>query len=228
MDIGKSFTYVFDDEKWITKVLVGGLFILASGFLVGIPFLVGYMLQTMRNVRQGVEKPLPEWDNLGEKFREGLILALVYIVWAIPIWILAVIAVIAGALSGSGSDAAVAVGSTLSICISCLIGLWGIVIAVLTPALFIRFAEKPEFKTGFEFAELWQITRENIGNIIIAVLLYWVADFISGFGLILCGVGVLFTAFWAYMVGAHLFGQVWLNRKGTAGEPPAVEQPVVS
>jgi len=27
MDIGKSFTYVFDDEKWLQKVLLGGLMV---------------------------------------------------------------------------------------------------------------------------------------------------------------------------------------------------------
>ena len=25
MDIGRSFTYMFDDEKWLSKILIGGI-----------------------------------------------------------------------------------------------------------------------------------------------------------------------------------------------------------
>jgi len=227
MDIGKSFSYVFEDEKWISKVLVGGLFVLASFILVGIPFLMGYMLQTMRNVMQGLERPLPEWDNLGEKFKEGLILIIIVIIWTIPIWVLQGIAAIAGVglvgMSGNSDLAGGAVG-IFSICFSCLVSLYALAIAVLWPALYIRFARAPEFKTGFEFAEIWQFTKDNIGNIIIALLLMIVAGIISSFGAILCGVGILFTYFWYFLVYAHLLGQVWLRRKGDGGEwsQPAV------
>jgi len=222
MDIGKSFTYVFDDERWITKVLIGGLFILASSVLVGIPFLVGYMIQTLRNVMKGAEKPLPEWENLGEMFKEGLILSLIYIVWLIPIWIVSCIISIVSAAAGSGSGAQEMV-SILSICTSCISVIWGLALTLVSPAIFIRFAQKPEFKSGFEFSAIWEFTRDNIGNIIIAVLLTWVASLVSVVGVILCVIGVIFTMFWAYMVEVHLYGQVYRNRKGGDFEDPLAQ-----
>jgi len=222
MDIGKAFTFVFEDDEWISKVLVGALFVLASSVLVGIPFLLGYMLLTMRNVMQGVEKPLPKWENLGDLFRDGLILAVIFIVWAIPIWIILCLQWFLALIIGDSYRAAETLG-VLTTCIGCLSGLWGIVITLFSPAIYIRFAQNPEFKSGFEFAELWEFTKDNIGNVIIAILLGWVASIIAQFGVILCVIGWFATVFWAYMVQAHLYGQVYVNRTGGLVEPAAVE-----
>ena len=30
MDIGKAFTYMFDDEEWVQKLVIGGLLTLVS------------------------------------------------------------------------------------------------------------------------------------------------------------------------------------------------------
>ena len=121
MDIGKAFTYVFVDEDWITKVLVGALFVLSSCVLVGIPFLLGYVIALMRNVMAGKENPLPAWDELGEKFQEGFILALIFIVWLAPIWIVGCLQVILASAMGSSmsSDAGAFLGF-LGVCLSCL------------------------------------------------------------------------------------------------------------
>jgi len=56
----------------------------------------------------------------------------------------------------------------------------------------------------------------NLGNYIIALILAWVASVIAGFGVIACGVGVLFTSFWASLVMAHLFGQLQRASVATA------------
>ena len=103
--------------------------------------------------------------------------------------------------------------NVVAVCLGCLSGIWGLIMAVFTPALVIRYAENPDFKTGFEFAELWQFTRDNLGNVIIAVLLGAVAVFLSSFGVILCVIGVFATIFWAYTIVAHLYGQVYVAQK---------------
>ncbi len=217
MDVGKSFSFVFEDEKWLSKVLIGGLFSLASVVLVGIPFVMGYFVETVRNVIEGKEKPLPEWDDLGEKFKKGLILTVIFLVWAIPIWILVCFQAVVSAIVGNSSSAG-AFLAAISCITSVLSIVWGIVIALFEPAIVTRFALHPEFSSGFAFSELWRFTVDNIGNVIIAVLLSIVASFLGSLGVILCGVGVFLTYFWAYLVMAHLFGQVYVHRKGGAGE----------
>src|SRR5256885_15302463 len=71
-DFIQPFAFVFQDERWVTKVLLGGLFYLAGFFIVGIFFILGYCARLARNVIAGVEKPLPEWDDLGVYFTDGV------------------------------------------------------------------------------------------------------------------------------------------------------------
>ena len=108
-DFLRPFTFAFDDPRWLPKILLGGLFMLAAIFLIGIFFVYGYMARLLRNVINGVQYPLPEWDDLGEFFSEGLKLFAVGLIYAIPlicvVGIAVVPAVIAGAASNSDNDA---------------------------------------------------------------------------------------------------------------------------
>src|SRR5210317_1391292 len=85
MDYGKSFTFVFEDEKWISKFAVGVIISLVpivnfAGY--------GYMVQLLKNVRDGEENPLPEWDDFGKFFVDGLKFLAGYLIYFIPIILL--------------------------------------------------------------------------------------------------------------------------------------------
>ena len=58
---------------------------LASAFIVGAFFLYGYLARLARNVIAGAAHPLPEWDDLGEYFSEGLRLFCVALVYTLPL-----------------------------------------------------------------------------------------------------------------------------------------------
>src|SRR5690349_22891790 len=85
MDIGKSFSYVFEDEAWISKVLIGGL-------LIWIPIVnfavFGYMMKIAQNVAQGNPRPLPEWGEFGDHFMRGLYWFVIRLVYLLPAVIL--------------------------------------------------------------------------------------------------------------------------------------------
>src|SRR6185369_14629752 len=87
-DFVKPFAFVFEDARWINKVLLGGVFQLLSFMLIGVPFLLGYLAKLVRNVVNGVTLPLPEWDDLGEMFGEGLRLIGVGLLYTMPFFIL--------------------------------------------------------------------------------------------------------------------------------------------
>ena len=80
---------------------------------------------------------------------------------------------------------------------------------VWLPAVLIRFAVKGDFGSMFQFGEIWDFIRANLGDYLLAILIYVVASIIAGFGIIACGIGVLFTSFWAYLVFAFLMGNLW-------------------
>ncbi len=85
MDIGKAFSFVFEDEKWVSKVLLGGVL-----FFIPIVNLAvfGYMLKVAQNVAQGNPRPLPEWGEFGEHFIRGLHWLAIQIVYQLPTIIL--------------------------------------------------------------------------------------------------------------------------------------------
>src|SRR5206468_1717392 len=60
------------------------VFMLASIVIVGIFFVYGYFARLVRNVIDGVQYPLPSWDDLGDYFMEGLRLFAVCMVYLMP------------------------------------------------------------------------------------------------------------------------------------------------
>ena len=95
IDFGRSFTFVTEDPDWVKKLLIGGAFTLACMLLVGVPFVLGYFSRTLRNVAAGTRPELPEWDDLGGLFEEGLRLTAVYLVYTLGIVVvLAVLAAV--------------------------------------------------------------------------------------------------------------------------------------
>jgi Protein of unknown function (DUF4013) len=89
MDIGRAFTYAYKDPKWPTKVLIFGLLGLIPIF--GWCVDLGYSLRIIRNVVNGNDVPLPEWDNIGVIFADGLKAFFVALIWSVPAIIIGVI-----------------------------------------------------------------------------------------------------------------------------------------
>ncbi len=232
MDIGKSFTYVFEDPNWIVKVLIGGIVsvIPIVNFAV-----VGYMLTTLRNVAEGQPTPLPEWGDFGNHFMKGLYAVVGGIVYFLPaIVVYCCIILLTSLLPGSagtvsGRNAANNVGGIVGLvvtCLGCLVGLYSLVAGLTIYAPLTRFAMSAnqlsvfwDLRGNFDF-----ITR-NLSNYIIAILIALVASFVASLGLILCVVGVIFTEFWSSMVTANIFGQLWRQSEGVGGVSPAMAAP---
>ena len=88
----------------------GGIATLASMILIGIPFLFGYITRSGREVLHGNNK-LPAWGNLGEAFKDGVMIILVMLFFGLISGILYVFIVpffIIGAITGN--DAMMAAG----------------------------------------------------------------------------------------------------------------------
>jgi hypothetical protein len=215
VDFGRSFTFVTEDPEWVKKIVIGGVFTLACALLVGVPFVLGYFSRTLRNVVAGEPRPMPEWDDLGGIFNEGLRLTAVYLLYA-----LAVVAVVAAlgcvvmlpvmALSGHRGDPSEALGLLGGLGI---VGLYGLVmvaslaLAVYLPAALARSALRGTVADGFAWRETLGFIQANLGNYLVSLVIYLLASFVSQFGIVLCCVGIFPAAFWGYMVLAVALGQ---------------------
>lgn len=225
MDWGKSFTYVFDDKDWVTKLLIGG--ILSMIPVVNL-VVIGYALKALKNVAEGGKQPLPAWDDFGDYFMKGLVSVLGAMVWALPIIILAAVTAVLSALTGYDSADTSRASTPFVLCIwsiSCVSGIYGLFLGFVLPAAFANYAVRGDLGAFFRFGDIYRFIKANIGNYIVALLLAWVAQFVAGFGVILCIIGAIFTGLWATLVGSHLLGQVY--RIGEAPPPEVVTGPTV-
>ncbi len=221
MDIGSAFTYMFDDERWVAKIAIGGGLIFAgillSPILIGLALFLpisGYMLEVLKNVRDGQATPLPEWTDWGGLFRKGLTVFLIGLVYNIPALIFSCLSAgINIGMQEADPDMAATLGIAAA-CLSCVQVILSLIANALLPAALIRYAEYDTFGSAFQFGEIWSFISSNIGDYIIVILLTWVAGFIAVLGVVLCIIGVLFTGFWSVLVSANLYGQLARKVRG--------------
>ena len=234
MDIGRSFSYVFEDQQWLKKVLIGGIINL-------IPIVnfaaTGYWLEQTKRVYNDQTLPLPEWDNFGGYFMKGLMTFVATFVYSLPaILIYCCAFILPTFLLGTGSSSSstssqngpmAGVATVLLICGVCLLLLYVLALLVFLPALMIRYATPDQFGAFFQFGPAWQLISSNIGSYVMALVVFVIAAMIAGLiGSIACVIGAAFTGFWATLVGAYLFGSF---ARGTMGAmPPAAYSPTMS
>jgi len=209
-DFAKPFSYVFDDPDWVTKILIGGLFYIAGFLIIGWFFILGYIARTVRNIIAGQARPLPEWENLGDFFNEGLRLFGVTLVIVLPLVALAIgIMIPAGILGSVDNEGVAAIGSSMAGCIACLFVPVSLAVTFFMPAMLLFAVVEQRFGAAFEFGRIWPFIKQNIGNYVLAIVVYLIARFIGGFGIMLLCIGVVFTGFWSFLITAHGFAQVY-------------------
>lgn len=167
MDIGKSFSYAFEDKQWISKLGLGAVIAL-------IPILnfawSGYMVGIIRNVMNSEPEPLPTWDDIGKKFNDGLILFLAGLVYALPMLIVICLPlsfmVVPAVLANNGkmqdvAQALVGAGSILFLCLLCVFFVYALFLSVVYPAILVIFTREGTFASCFKFREVFDLIGKN-------------------------------------------------------------------
>jgi hypothetical protein len=210
-DFVRCLSFVFEDPAWLKKILLGGVFYLLGFLIIGWFFLLGYGARLTRNVIAGVPRPLPEWDDLGEYFGEGIKLFLVAFLYALPFLVLGLgIAIPMGVMSNFSRDQNVSnLAGGLVGCVWCLFAPLILIVSLWVPAALLRVIVTRDFGAGFQFGAIWLFLKQNAGNYLLAVVVHLVANFAAQFGVILLCVGVIFTAFWSLCVSAYAFAETW-------------------
>jgi hypothetical protein len=201
-NLGRSFSYMFEDEDWFQKILIGAAFCLLSLVLIGIPFVLGYLLQVARQSSQGKELPLPAWDNLGDKFVSGLLFIVIGVIYGIPLAIIYFVLVFIP-------------------CIGWLAMLFlALSFALIFPYITVRFARTGNIGDAFDLSGMWGFLKANLGNLLIVWVMSILFHIIAWFGLLALLIGVLFTYFWAQLAVYYLCGRVVYEAERT-GIPTA-------
>ena len=215
-DFAGGLRFVFDDPDWIKKILIGGLFSLLGMLLIGFVFVAGYVLRLTQRKAQGEPRPLPDWNDLGGIFSDGLKAVAVYLghmmVILLPVGAIAVMLIMVASLSsnshGRGSDAAAGLMGLGIVGLYAIIGIGSLLLAIYIPAPMLRLALGASVGSAFDPRENLALIRRNIGNYALALVLYLLVSFLSQFGVLLCCVGAFPVSFWAMCVLGWSMGEV--------------------
>lgn len=199
----KAFSFMFEDKNWPVKIVLGAVFNLLSLVLIGIPFILGYLLELAKNSSEGKEIPLPEWDKLGDKFTRGLIYLIILIVYSIPGMILSFIP-----------------------CIKyCLGPLYFLALMFALPYITLKYAKTGSFEEAFRFNDMFEFVKQHLNNLVMVVLLSIALQIIASFGVLALVVGVFFTCFWASLAVYYLYGKVYREGEKAEADLSAGESP---
>ena len=240
MDIGKSFSFPFEDNQWISKLGLGAV-------IAMVPVLnfawTGYIVELIRNVMNGAPQPLPNWDDIGKKFMDGVMLMVAGLVYALPMLIVICLPmgfmVIPVVLSSNGdmqdiANAIAGAGSVLFMCLLCVFMVYALILSVIYPAILIIFAREGTLASCFKFREVFELISKNMSPFLTAWGVSLAASFVVGLvsggaqvilnfipclGQIAAFVLAIGIVVYTTAIYAHLFGQ--FGRMALAGPNPA-------
>ncbi|MGB8214870.1 MAG: DUF4013 domain-containing protein [Anaerolineales bacterium] len=255
--IKKAVFFPFQGKKWGEKVLIGSALTFGSFIIPIIPAIpvFGYFAQVMQQIILKQEDPqLPEWNDWGALFRDGIKLWGAVILYLLPGLILGfggyalfmgldiAMAVSSTTLAQSGSLPsalpmfASGIGMFLGIAVMLLGFLLVYVAFIFIPPAVGNMIAKGNFGAAFRVREWWPVFKGNLTGYLLAValalglfsLMYMLAMVFYATIVLCCLLpfAFAFIAFILGLVGFSLFAVAY--RDGMSKLAGNVEQPTIS
>lgn len=214
LQISRAFTFLTDDPRWWLKMLIGSLFMVASILVVPVFFVLGYQVAIIRAVAAGDDGGLPEWDDLGRKFKDGAALFLVWLLYSLPMLVVIALVVVLGVFVGSptgGTGRAYAMGiAIVAFVIGWLLVIaYGLLLRLVSPGFAGIFAKTGRVRQALQVGTLTGLVRADFkAYLLVFLTTAFVTSTIAFLGVFACCLGAFVTAFYAAVVNAHLIGQL--------------------
>jgi len=196
IDFLGSFTFIFNDKDWIKKLLITSIFVFLNIF--GICFLVGYMMKLFVNIRNKKYDPLPQWDDYGELFKDGLYMILIIFVSVILLgtfeWMLSSIIGHLGII-----------GEILNKFVDFIFSVIGFAI---TTYVFFKYAINRDFNKLFDANSFVEFMKMNAVNLVLLYMFSILFSLVAASGLLLFIVGIFITAAYSFFGMTYLAAQL--------------------
>jgi Protein of unknown function (DUF4013) len=209
--ITDAFGWPIRDPAWLTKVLVIGLILLIP--IAGVINGLGWMLAALERLRAGDETlPPAGLGYLGRGWR----LFTVQLAYALAIGIVTAIAYVPSVIMfvhegrGSANALVVSAGVLLSLLTVSIATLGSLALNFALPPIVLA-VDREGIKGGLSLSKIARQARRSLSNTLIAGLMLIAAGFIGSLGVVLCGLGVVFTT--AYSLAM----QAWIIRSFELG-----------
>ena len=209
--ITDAFTWPARDPEWLTKVLIIGLILLIpiAGAINGI----GWMLATLDRLRAGDEALAPaNLSYIGRGFRlfvVNLVYGLAIVLVAAAIYVPALL-IASSQSQGSANPVLVSLAIVLSLLAFSIATLGTLALNFALPSIVLA-TDRDGIQGGLRVSAVLRRSRINVANTLIAGLMLIAAGFVGSLGIVLCGIGVLFTLAYALAM------QAWIIRSFELG-----------
>lgn len=216
MDFGKSFSFVFEDEEWIVKVLLAA--VVAFIPIVGGLAILGWGVEITKRVIQKDPELLPGWGDFVNYLIKGLVVILIGFVYMLPV-ILVQICSNGTFFMGmeSGEEGLEILANIVLVCFGCLSFIYAVLVYFFMAAAIGRYADTGSVGAAFQFGKVFAIVRAAPAAYLMALVGSFLAGMIATVGIIACAIGVFFTIAYANAINAHLMGQAYNEAKLAMG-----------
>jgi hypothetical protein len=223
LDIAKGFKFPFNDQNWVVKLLIGTVL----GIIPIVNFFsVGYAYKVFKKSLNNEEPALPEWDDWGGYFIQGLlvfVIELIYLVIPMVLLIIGVSSFSKAAINtamGTSSAGLYAIGGLFAF----VGGVLALVAALTLPMVLAVYAKNNEdFGSIFKIGEIIGKIFKVIGDYILVFVVGIGAAIILGVIMMIPILGWLIyvlALFYLMVVFTTLFGMA-CSKAFTAGPAPA-------
>ena len=213
--ITDAFAWPARDPEWLTKILIIGLILLIP--IVGAINGIGWMLATLDRLRAGEQALAPaNLSHIGRGLRlfvVNLAYGLAIVLVAAAIYIPALL-IASGQSQGPANPALVSVAIVLSMLAFSVATLGTLALNFALPSIVLA-TDRGGISGGLHVSAVLRGSRINLANTLIAGLMLIAAGFVGSLGIVLCGIGVLFTSAYALAM------QAWIIRSFEVGSPAA-------
>ncbi len=212
-DLGKAFSFMFDDPQWVMKVLIAAFFMLLSIVGVGVFVLLGYFVELTQRVMRREQFPLPEWKDVGVKFVLGFKYFVVLFLYALPVMLLVIPLVVLTALTAlsHSSQTMNALLGVYTFAFVLLLVPYILFYTLLTPIITYRFALRERISDGLDVGAIVGDFWRNWQNTLVVALIAVGLESFAGIGILAFLIGIFFTLFYAYVVAGYLYGALYLS-----------------
>ncbi len=207
MDIGRAFVYPFEDPDWLKKIVIVAVISLIP--VIGQIWILGWSIEITRRVIKKDPIQLAGFDDFGGMLMLGLKAFVIGFVYSIPMFFFILPPSITPLIFDPNQSSALI--SLVITCFTCLMLLYGILLAFIFPAAFGELAATDQLGSAIHPGRILGLLRADPGAYVITWLGAIAAGFIAGLGIILCFVGVIFTMTYAYAIIGHLYGQAYIQ-----------------
>ena len=190
LDLKENIVFPFSDPSWIAKTLIG---VACQFFFFTSPAVMGYQLAIIRQTANGEDEKLPEYEGFGDLWIRGFkVLMLLMVLAMVPVGVMVGMVVTGAMATGGGDGASGALGGAMMFLGVAFAGLCLLLLAMVIPAMMLRFAMTNQVSSFFDFSTIMADIRQGLGDYLMIVLFPVVAMAVITLGTFLTmGIGAI-------------------------------------